>query len=180
MIPGGKIQVWFDGSCDADGRSAYAFIVASDHRVVFSAGGFHERRAVPFDASVGDYAALLCALKFLLAHDITHATVFGDSTGVIETASGRLRARSRHRVYVDEARALLARLPRVRLIWIPRSFNGHASTLARAAMRNHTTLDAWGDPATLRRKVKPTDKGRAAKLRRKARQLLTRVIDLLC
>lgn len=172
--PDGRTQAWFDGSCAEDGRMSYGFVVAQDHRVVFSGSGF--AGVMRPDSQIAELSGLIATLRWLMAHRITRAKVFGDCSTVIDVVRGRTRrVRPRHRAYVDEARALLAQLPRVRLVWVPRSFNANASVLATVARENYATLERWGHATNERRARAPRSRG----LRRTLRRWLARLSQMI-
>lgn len=176
MTPDGRVQAWYDGSCSDDGHISFGFIVAQDHHVVFSGSGFHgvTRR----DPQVAELAGLIATLRWLAAHGITRAKVYGDCSGMIATVAGRTRrVLPRHRAHVDEARALLAQLPNVKLVWVARSFNANANALATRARENYATLERWGN-ATNDRRTRPTRK-KATGLRRWIRRLLARICETI-
>ncbi|QJU59138.1 reverse transcriptase-like protein [Sphingomonas sp. AP4-R1] len=87
------------------------------------------------DNNEAEWLALLHALELAIAAGATDALLIGDSTLVIEQASGRWPCRSPHlQPYLEKFRSLAPRIPRLRMRQVPRSRNLAGIALARRGM----------------------------------------------
>lgn len=85
--------------------------------------------------NVAEYQALLHGLRFALARGASRVEVFSDSELLVRQVEGRYRVKSPglqplHR----EARGLLARFERTRIVHVPRERNREADALANRAV----------------------------------------------
>ena len=85
--------------------------------------------------NVAEYQALLHGLRFALARGASRVEVFSDSELLVRQVEGRYRVKSPglqplHR----EAKGLLARFERARIVHVPRERNREADALANRAV----------------------------------------------
>ena len=197
-------RCWFDGALDPDGRAAFGFLIARDERVIVTCSSLLE--TCPgmdgIDSIATEFAALDTLLRYLIVAETRGPiTICGDCAPVISVVCGYSRICDRYQQQADRIMSTLMLLPPVRFEWIPRSLNHRAHNLARAGLKNHQTVQLWANACSKpinngstnetgngngngngNRKTKPEKNGqnrRGAKVRRKARQLLTRIIDRL-
>ena len=129
-------RAWFDGSARPNpGRCGLGAVLEgpAGQRCELSIDGGHG------NSSEAEYRALNAVLRAAIDHGATDLLVLGDSQVVIDDvnspdganapALGLLRS---------EALALLARLPRARLRWIPRHKNAQADALSQRAVPSPT------------------------------------------
>jgi ribonuclease HI len=172
-----KVEVWFDGALDCIAqRAGYGFAVARDGRVIFTCAGY-VGDGPEVDSQSAEYAALLEAMRYLRENNITQATVHGDADTVIKSVTGECGISRRYRDQVLELISLAAQMPEVDLVWIPRGSNNLANTLASSALLNHAAPAALH--VTENTPTEPKPARRLPRLRRKLRQLLSRIIFLL-
>ena len=86
--------------------------------------------------NVAEYGGLIAGLTAILElPDVDDVEVRMDSKLVVEQMSGRWQVKHPDmKPLAQQARALVAQLPRVRFTWIPREKNKHADRLANEAM----------------------------------------------
>lgn len=170
---------WFDASFDPTGRTGIGFVVASDDRVVASCSAVLETGRC-CDSMAAEFAALDALLRYMVILEPAGPIVVrGDCSTALVFAQGQRDAGECYRRHV--ARTMIARalLPPVTFEWIQRAENAQADLLARAALRHYRTMDPQMKPTPGPIPAKARDSRRSAKLRRKARQLLTRIIERL-
>lgn len=133
-----EIRGWFDGSCrpiNPGGHGGAGAIVKRNGVTIFSTSRYLGSGPM-MSNNVSEFAAAICALRFLLSENIREATLYGDSSLVVGLLNGRLKAkRGLYLEHYREAFALRERLPGVRLVLIPRGQNLEADALATAATR---------------------------------------------
>jgi broad specificity phosphatase PhoE/ribonuclease HI len=94
--------------------------------------------------NVAEYGGLIAGLSAALELDPGEVEVRMDSKLVVEQMSGRWQVKHpAMKPLAEQARALVARLPRVRFSWIPRAQNAHADRLANEAMDAAARGDVW-------------------------------------
>ena len=94
--------------------------------------------------NVAEYGGLIAGLTAALDLDPGEVEVRMDSKLVVEQMSGRWQVKHpAMKPLAEQARALVARLPRVRFSWIPRAQNAHADRLATEAMDAAARGDVW-------------------------------------
>lgn len=135
----GGLVVHFDGLCypfNPGGVAAWGFAAFLDGREVHSAHGVAAPPGPGATNNVAEYRALIEALRWLVARGRPDepVRVRGDSDLIIGQARGERRVAAPRLVEMNEAaRALLARLPRATLEWVPRERNARADELSRVA-----------------------------------------------
>ena len=97
--------------------------------------------------NVAEYQALLHGLRFALARGASRVEIFSDSELLVRQVEGRYRVKSPglqplHR----EARGLLARFERTRIVHVPRERNREADALASRAVDERATCLGTDDP----------------------------------
>lgn len=124
-------RAWFDGSARPNpGRCGIgALIVGPDGvRVELAQPAGHG------NSSEAEYRALIALLEAAVARDARELTIHGDSRVVIDDVNGPdLYAAPALAPYRARVLALLARLPDVRLRWVPRHKNAEADALSQRA-----------------------------------------------
>jgi ribonuclease HI len=125
-------RAWFDGSARPNpGRCGIGVRIEGP-------GGVLVERAEPAghgNSSEAEYRALIALLELAVAHGAHELTVHGDSRVVIDDVTGPdLYAAPALAGYRARALALLARLPDVRLAWVPRHKNTGADALSQRAL----------------------------------------------
>jgi ribonuclease HI len=132
------LQCWFDGAAgpmNPGGHGAYGLLV-KNRGVIVHQESQYIGHGPHISNNVSEYAGALAALKYLLAKGIRLATVYGDSQMVIRQLDGQMKAkRGLYLPLYREARELRARLPDVRLAWIPRGMNTEADELSKEPLR---------------------------------------------
>jgi ribonuclease HI len=94
------------------------------------------------NSSEAEYLALIAVLRAAVKHGADELLVLGDSQVVIDDVNGPDSASaSALRDFRDEARTLLAHLPRAQLRWIPRHKNHQADALSQRAVLHLLTED---------------------------------------
>lgn len=177
--PAHKIEAWFDGAFDAEGRAGYGYIIAQDNHVVFTGSGY-VGSGPGVDSMAAEYSACIAVMRYFLANKIERAKVRGDCRSVIDALANLPSVPLHHREMASQLAVLQGRLPGVKLKWIPRSYNGQADTLASAALRNFVSMEKWGDLNNTRKRPNPSKKQKPAPgIRRKARRVLARLIICL-
>ncbi len=126
-------NAWFDGSAypNPGACSIGVLLQAPDGRrwTVSQHVGFGTN-------SDAEYQALIAALKLALAHEADLITFHGDSRVVLDDVNAPHHQASDHlKVWRQTAQALLQRLPRCKLLWIPRARNWEADQLAAKARK---------------------------------------------
>jgi ribonuclease HI len=125
-------RAWFDGSARPNpGRCAIGVLLCGPDgaRVELS------RPAGVGDSSAAEYRALIALLEAALERGADDLTIHGDSQVVIGDVTGPdAHAAPVLRAYRDSARALLARIGRVSLRWVPRHKNQIADALSQRAL----------------------------------------------
>jgi ribonuclease HI len=125
-------RAWFDGSAKPNpGRCGIGVrIEGPDGRVIELA-----QPAGHGNSSEAEYRALIALLDTAVAHGADALTIHGDSRVVIDDVTGPdLYAAPALAGYRASALALLARLPDVRLRWVPRHKNTGADALSQRAL----------------------------------------------
>jgi ribonuclease H / adenosylcobalamin/alpha-ribazole phosphatase len=121
------------GSRGNPGPAGYGAVVRDA-----STGGVLAERAEGLGITtnnVAEYAGLIAGLRAAAELGATDVEVRMDSKLVVEQVTGRWKVRQPHlQPLASEAAALVRRLGRVRLTWVPRSRNRHADRLANEAM----------------------------------------------
>ena len=125
-------RAWFDGSARPNpGRCAIGVLLCGPDgaRVELS------QPAGMGDSSEAEYRALIALLEAALAQGADDLAIHGDSQVVIgDVSAPDLNAAPVLRAYRDTARALLARIGRVSLRWVPRHKNQIADALSQRAL----------------------------------------------
>jgi ribonuclease HI len=125
-------RAWFDGSARPNpGRCAIGVLLCGPDgaRVELS------QPAGVGDSSEAEYRALIALLEAALEQGAGDLAIHGDSQVVIGDVTGPdLNAAPVLRAYRDQARALLARIGRVSLRWVPRHKNQIADALSQRAL----------------------------------------------
>jgi ribonuclease HI len=111
-------------------------VTSEDGREVASLYGYLGRAT----NNVAEYQALLHALRFALARGASRVEVRSDSELLVRQVDGRYRVKSPglqplHR----EAKSLLARFERARVVHVPRERNREADALANRAVDERAT-----------------------------------------
>lgn len=120
-----RITLHFDGGCRPNpGLMEIAVVVR---------GETHFRDALgKGDNNEAEWLALLFAVELAIQKGARAARLIGDSTLVIEQATGRQPCRSAHlRPYLDRFRAMAPLIPAMTLRQVPRSKNLAGIALAR-------------------------------------------------
>lgn len=131
----------FDGLCDPvnpGGVATYGFLVRHGGRVIHEAHGLASPPRPTSSNNVAEYGGLIAALRWLVDAGLQDAPAIirGDSKLIILQARGDWGVKSANlRALNEEARRLLALLPRARLEWVPREQNAEADELSRAGYR---------------------------------------------
>lgn len=173
---------WFDASLDTEGRTGIGFVVTSGDRVVATCSAILEPGQC-CDSMAAEFSALDALLRYMVTLEPTGPIVVrGDCSTALVFAQGQRNAGECYQRHV--ARIMIARalLPPVTFEWIQRSENAQADLLARAALRHYRKMDPQAKPTPPSVGPPPAKARcttRTAKIRRRARQLLTRVIDRL-
>lgn len=133
-------RAWFDGSARPNpGRCAIGVLLRGPD-------GRSTELSLPAghgDSSVAEYRALIALLEAALAQGADDLTIYGDSQVVIGDVGGPdACAAPALRVYRDNARALLARIERASLRWVPRHRNALADALSQRALAPSPTESA--------------------------------------
>jgi len=174
------LRGWFDASLDAEGRTGIGFVATRENRVIATCAAVLESGQC-CDSMAAEFAALDALLRYLVTLEPTGPIVVrGDCATALVFAQGQRDAGECYQRHV--ARIMIARalLPPVTFEWIQRAENVQADLLARDALRHYSTMNPQSRPAPPGRvPPKSRDRRRGAKIRRKARQLLTRIIDRL-
>jgi ribonuclease HI len=123
---------WFDGSAKPNpGRCGIGVRLDGPDGVRVELA----RPAGHGNSSEAEYRALIALLEAAVAHGAHELTVYGDSRVVIDDVTGPdLYAAPALAGYRAGALALLARLPDVRLRWVPRHKNTGADALSQRAL----------------------------------------------
>jgi len=101
--------------------------------------GWHARTARGMTNNEGEYEALIFALEVLIPVAPATLTVYSDSRIMIDQMNGAARVHSPGlRVQHRRATALLKRLPRVVLAYVPREWNVLADAMAEDAVLRGT------------------------------------------
>lgn len=170
---------WFDGSLDLNGRTGIGFVVTRGDRVVATCSAVLKSGQC-CDSMAAEFAALDALLRYMVTLEPKGPIVVrGDCSTALVFAQGQRSAGECYQRHV--ARIMIARalLPPVTFEWIQRAENAQADLLARAALRHYKTMDPQTKPAPGPTPPKARDTRAGAKLRRRARQLLTRIIERL-
>jgi ribonuclease HI len=126
-----RATVHFDGACSGNPGPMGAGAVVEmggERRVLSRAMG----RGTNNEA---EYHALILGLRHALAAGADEVEVRGDSELILRQLEGRYKVSAANLKQLHaEARALLGRLHRFRLQWIPRAENAEADRAARAAI----------------------------------------------
>ncbi|OON63335.1 hypothetical protein B0920_08055 [Massilia sp. KIM] len=124
-------QAWFDGSARPNpGRCTIGAVLTGPEgqRIAISQDAGHG------NSSEAEYRALIALLRAAVLHGAAGLAIHGDSQVVIDDVNAPEPAAAPSlRSYRKEARALLARLPGARLVWVPRHKNLDADALSRRA-----------------------------------------------
>ena len=132
-------RAWFDGSARPNpGRCAIGVLLRGPGGVELALS----QPAGTGDSSAAEYRALIALLETALAHGADDLAIHGDSQVVIgDVSAPDAFAAPALRAYRDTARALLARIDRVSLRWVPRHRNGLADALSQRALRPSSSDD---------------------------------------
>lgn len=136
------IEAWFDGACwpNPSGHAACGALVKRDGVQVWSACEYLGSGQT--SNNVAEYSGLILILKYFIANDIQDATVYGDADLVIKQMSGewKIRAKSKkprfYLPFVNEAKLLALKLPRLTYKWISRDYNTEADRLSTQPLRD--------------------------------------------
>jgi ribonuclease HI len=125
-------RAWFDGSARPNpGRCGIGVRIEGPDGLLFELA----QPAGHGNSSEAEYRALIAVLEAAVAHGAHELTVYGDSRVVIDDVTGPdLYAAAALAGYRRQALALLARLPDVRLAWVPRHKNTGADALSQRAL----------------------------------------------
>lgn len=135
-------RAWFDGSAHPNpGQCGIGGVVLGPdgQRIEIS------RAAGYGNSSEAEYMALIAVLESALGAGADELTVYGDSLGVIEDATGRTvnGAASLGRLRED-AQALIGKMASVSLRWVPRHKNPEADALSQKAVLGLAAPDPDG------------------------------------
>ncbi|MFD2367197.1 ribonuclease HI family protein [Pseudoduganella sp. GCM10020061] len=124
-------RAWFDGSARPNpGRCTIGGVVAGPHGERAEIA----RNAGEGDSSDAEYQALIAVLEHAIGMGAGALTVYGDSKVVIDDATGVAHdAAPALAGYRSRVHELMARLPDVRLRWVPRHRNADADALSQGA-----------------------------------------------
>lgn len=127
-------HAWFDGSATPNpGRIGLGCVLrAPDGRMLEIS-----RPAGNGDSNRAEYLALIAVLALAGKMDVPHLVIHGDSRIVIDDVTARepVRVPDLHSLR-EQVLHLLAAIPSVHFIWIPRARNAGADALARQAILN--------------------------------------------
>jgi ribonuclease HI len=139
-------RAWFDGSARPNpGRCAIGVLLCGPD-------GASVELSLPAgmgDSSAAEYRALIALLETALDQGAGDLAIYGDSQVVIGDVSGPdAHASPALRAYRERAKALLARIERVSLRWVPRHKNQLADALSQRALAPSSDIDAHDDTST--------------------------------
>lgn len=121
-----NLRVFTDGGSRGNpGPAAAGFVVLSDGRSIYESGRYLGNTT----NNVAEYTAILDALEWLTKQPYTRAeiTIHLDSRLVVEQLCGRFRIKSNTlALLAARAHDLIARLPHLRIVHVPRSENSRA------------------------------------------------------
>lgn len=137
VIKRSGVTGFFDGACGPEspgGHAGYGAIVKRDANTLFAEAGY-VGHGDAMTCNVAEHAGALAVLKYLLAHNLTQATVYGDSDLVIKQLNGKWKAKKGlYLPYYREAIQIRLKLPDVQFEWIKRDFNEEADALSKQAI----------------------------------------------
>jgi ribonuclease HI len=150
-------HAWFDGSAHPNpGKIGIGGVLESPDGDVVKISA----RAGHGDSCEAEYLALIAVLEAAVSRTPAPAklVIHGDSQVVIEDVL-RDEASSAPALstYAAQARALIAQLADVRLLWIPRARNTAADALSQHAVRNEPDLHAHDRSRTSTTGVSPNE-----------------------
>ncbi|PQO98292.1 hypothetical protein C5614_13145 [Massilia phosphatilytica] len=125
-------RAWFDGSAKPNpGRCGIGVRIEGPDGLLVE----RAEAAGHGNSSEAEYRALIALLETAVTHGAHELTVHGDSRVVIDDVTGPdLYAAPALAGYRARALALIARLPGVRLRWVPRHKNTGADALSQRAL----------------------------------------------
>jgi ribonuclease HI len=169
---------WFDAGLDPEGRTGIGFVVVSDDHVVANCAAVLEPGRCS-DSMAAEFAALDALLRYLVISEPTGPIVIrGDCASVLALAQGQCEAGECYQRHVERIMIARSLLPPIAFEWISRAENAQAHMLARAALRHYRSMNPQSKP-TSEGPTPAKARDTKAKLRRKARQVLSRIIDRL-
>lgn len=128
------IECFFDGAVqprNPGGHGGYGMLIRQNYQTIYSEAVYIGRWPA-LSNNVAEYAGVIAALRYLLKHGITEAIIRGDASMIVGQLNSSMRAK--HGAYVpyyEEAYALRAQLPKVKIEWIPREMNQAADDLSK-------------------------------------------------
>lgn len=126
--PAGRLVLYFDGGSRGNpGPSAYG---------VYSPSGVEVSEAIGLATNnVAEWRGFLAALDAALANGAEDVEIRADSELVLKQFLGEYRMRAPHLApFLEEARVKARRIPRLRVVHVPRAQNSHADALANRAL----------------------------------------------
>lgn len=138
------IKGYFDGCCEPvnpGGVAAYGAVIFKDSiRIWEKSQIYHpdpDKERKTTSNNLAEYSGLLAILEFLLMQGWNEEPIeiLGDSQLVIRQMNGQWRIKQGFYVPIAlQCRKLLAKFPRLRLKWIPRTENHIADELSKAKL----------------------------------------------
>ena len=130
-------KLFFDGAVEPynpGGHGGYGLFVERDGVPVYS-GAAYMGQWPELSNNCAEYAGCIAALRYCLKHDISEATIYGDSNIVINQMAGLWGVKEgSYTPYAQEAWTLRHQLLGVSFIWIPREQNVTADALSKQAV----------------------------------------------
>lgn len=173
------IELWFDGICEPTnpgGNGGFGMLVKQDGETIHTEAHYVGRWPT-LSNNCTEYAGAIAALRYLLANNITQATIYGDADMIIKQLNGKWKARlGAYTPYFREAMALRQRLPDVILKWIPREMNTEADELSRLSVSRQPLIVTFELDATLDTShitLAPLKKTQLRRLAREKREAVT-------
>ena len=136
ISPGAALQAYVDASTRSSRVTGLGVVIRDAQQQLI---GWHARTARGMTNNEGEYEALIFALEVLMPVAPATLTVYSDSRIMIDQMNGAARVHSPGlRVQHRRATALLKRLPRVVLAYVPREWNVLADAMAEDAVLRGT------------------------------------------
>lgn len=131
------LKLFFDGAVEPynpGGHGGYGLYVEQDGEPIYS-GAAYMGQWPELSNNCAEYAGCIAALRYLLKHGISEATIYGDANIIINQMAGRWGVKDgAYTPYAQEAWTLRQQLPSVDFIWIPREQNAIADQLSKLAV----------------------------------------------
>ncbi|MEM0287233.1 MAG: ribonuclease HI [Nitrososphaerota archaeon] len=135
------IEVYIDGLTEPvnpGGITTYAFVVYENREKL------HEQADIVgqgegFSNNVGEYAALLAALRWLLENNLTSGIeIKSDSRLLVNQMNGVWKVRRGYYIKtLEQVKEVLKEFQNIKFIWIPREENTEADMLSRMAYERY-------------------------------------------